>query len=789
MSEEQKEQKAEETKEAGAEKVSRLKEFLGKGPAKWFEGGDKDKRPKYFDARPIASVIKQAGDVVYFLKDQEGKADAVLSDGKPANQSLVDTDAHKYFEAMEKRFNEVVPETKILIIDPDVVRGKYAMDPSPKASLVNTVKLYLTERVKDKAPTVAHHIDEDYAKMLVENAFNGEAQHTMALRENVTRDNIAGYGYLDIVVGSNPDMPGLWKHFNKVPGLEKDLDVKGVTPEMVRDFILYHELGHATDKHRKDEGKKSVAITPLENMYNRHHTECVADCHAVIQSIKDNKKSDFVDLWAQFRLYKTCSAIENYMGKLDGSAVPELEKILDKQSDEASSIKETDTEAQIFLKKMFTAQESNSYIRPYEGQIEYHTQPTIMAAKAFAEKALADGSLLKMTDKEIIAKCQEIVDASCLSPEKIAQMVVDVYQGKPNEDVDKAFKAFDEAKSSLSTPREEIDAEYAKIKETDLAKRTKLIDEMVGIPEEETPVAPKTQEQLIEENKARVKAAQEQMAVMLWSDQLVDSLIKHGISNENVVKLIMAEKDRVRENHKNEIACESKLASLNAYLDSPISLIATAQTRKTVSDAIDKEQAPKIEKKGVELAVEFIKVALDTCEKAYDGMEKSSQVNSYEQDMDAQLAHATQTTACYKETVKNEKYLRAMSFEIRKDKEAWEVLGAVPFAKKKMANASLHKHPLWLDQYHANALKGGPMLGVAMRDTLKDIAKISMEIASMPQVYRKIEEVSPELMDRLMQYVPKNVTGAKMAKIAKMPVAEEVESPMQMAARKQRSGR
>ena len=110
------EQKKEQIPESEVARKSRLKEFLGKGPAKWFEGGDEAKRPEYFDARPIASILKQAGKVAYFLMDQEGKADAILSDGKSPDESLVSTESHKYFEAMEKRFNEVVPESKIIIV-------------------------------------------------------------------------------------------------------------------------------------------------------------------------------------------------------------------------------------------------------------------------------------------------------------------------------------------------------------------------------------------------------------------------------------------------------------------------------------------------------------------------------------------------------------------------------------------------------------------------------------------------------------------------------------------------
>ncbi|MCK5297202.1 MAG: hypothetical protein KAJ75_09965, partial [Alphaproteobacteria bacterium] len=100
-----------------------LKKFFD-GSVTVFESGSDENRPKHYQDRPGIKVIAKSneGKTIYF-QPSENEGATTVTVNKPENEAILDTDNHKMFERMQKRFRNIKKEITILIIDPDVIRA------------------------------------------------------------------------------------------------------------------------------------------------------------------------------------------------------------------------------------------------------------------------------------------------------------------------------------------------------------------------------------------------------------------------------------------------------------------------------------------------------------------------------------------------------------------------------------------------------------------------------------------------------------------------------------------
>lgn len=736
---------------------SDMKEALNKffkGAVKVYEAGAEENNPEYIQERPLFSVLPKGNTTYLQLADNKSPKDGyVVTQNKPADKDIVETESHKFFKEMEERFRNVQPNMTLFVIDPDVIRARYAMDESPDRNLGKTMFMYLQEKLDEVSPQEKHYVNAGEEGIFVDSSMPQNRPFSMTLPKDVTEDNIKGNGTVSIVIGDNPDhlKDPMFPH---VIGMEERLEKEEITREDVNRIILLHEFGHAMDIDAAGKGRvEHLTGSGADKFLTRHRTECVADAHAVLQMARHSGNTKLGKIMGDTRAIFSNNAIKAMQAqKREISKIEkQLNKILAKKSNNSFGTSIEEQEA----KKLEVMGQLSAKAEKLGMSMSYNTTPVVEAALKFAEEGLKDGSLMKMTDKEIIDKASVFSKEHGFSKAEMSSIRIAAAQGKTNDLIKEIEDRAEIAKYNVPLSKEDVDKRYAAEKAKNEKMHEELIKKILGIaPKQNNPAPAEMQKMVIEQVAIGIVMAE-------WVDGIVDSISEKGCDGKALLKAVGQEKDAIRKNGTKDFLGDMKLKTLNeAFLMEPTRMVQAAKARKSVNEAIGNIQTniPQISPEkalaafiGSEVHVaKMVQANLDMAEKRTPDMAVHDQ-----------MASMTKEQETYMQILTSERGSQVLAKIICEDKALWSKLSkeALPLADMIEKKANL-KHNDFVDSQHM----------LFSNNDQKMVKALKMAVGQKLQMMVAVVKTQPMLQAAIQKNKPAVATQiANIAKDIKQP--------------------
>ncbi|MGD9638667.1 MAG: hypothetical protein AB7U85_06370 [Alphaproteobacteria bacterium] len=664
-----------------------------------YEAGEGSDRPKEFLDRPFVDLLPASK--TYFVEslkqDLKGDGSYALTVNEPFKNGSLDTKASKTFQAIEERFNKVKPDQKLFVIDADSIRSRYAMDESFDRSLGKSIIEYVKEKklkygVENNFPAAKENVEH-----LIDSAFKATSAFSRTQPANVTEENLKGDFCVSLVVVQNPDdLQKKW--MVQVPGVPERMERDGLTHDNLCRFTIYHEFGHALDD-LSNRGKVPYLIEANpEKIMTRYRKECFADAHAVLQMARDDKHTRSGELLADIRISNVSRRVLDLQGKKGKDAVkPDIEKKLEKMQ-KAQVIDENESKSSKAIRKLEEYDEKYSDISKIGDHMAYYTTPVVDAAVEFAKKGLADGSLLKMSDEEVLKACRQLVNDNTLSNDRMSELRLDIFKGNfENPDIKTIQARSLIADNNMPIPRENILSEAEQTKEKMKASNDRKLKAMLGIPVEKPASAPVNPTDLL-------KKISDEQSLKNWSAGIIDRIEESGYTKEGIIKITKEEKDEIRQYHGRtpDTLREAKLKFLNdALLAHPDVYIAKSKTRVTVRNSIESVKTVGSSENRENTVSEFLKLKVAAANYASDSVENAMKTDLSSLSPEEFLKAKNREVVNYNKTLIAEKTSQEVAFAICRNKEEFDFLRKTsPSTAELVQNAAKKRHPSWMEDYH-----------------------------------------------------------------------------------------
>ncbi len=694
---------------------SALSDFFKGGEVKIYEAGLEENAPARIQDRYFFQALPRE-QTSYLSNSAEATAagNYTLSVGKPAEASALDTESHSFLSEVENRFKNVRPDATLIIIDPDVIRGRYAMDDTRDRSLDKQLLMYLQDKIEERQAENDIDVEPGDAGIFKNAAFDGNSPFSMALKTGVKDGDHMGERQVALVVASNPDMP-MHTLFTRVPGAVERIKQLGFTSDQARRLVLYHEIGHALDRNVTPDPLKG---TKIEQLLRRHQTECLADAHAMLQVARDFGTTAPCRLMSDIRMDNTITALDSYFPfdqkTKSGNPVDNfenLEKSIRRQALQDTFAPQNEGKADTKAPQspvaqpaapaqpqkkdgLFTKLEKQSKLferlSGLGSSLAYHTTDVADAAIAFAEKGLKDGSLIKMTDREVLDTAQKIVDRYSLSAERIEQICAASMFGTLTPDVVHMCRRAKQAQANMGVDPETLNKKYAKRKKETDAYIQKMIQARKGIH------TPRT-------NAPEPKNS-EKTAMDAWRKDMLKRIQKDGGDRQALLNVVAQEKDVLRQfRHPLDM---KKIETLNAeFLGYSQDTALKASARASIAGMITEQtKGVKVPETGDALIGAYLLAEME-CLAA--GQETAAKTEARVNKMlfGSHLTEAVEAEGkSFENVVKAEAKAQNYAFALRADKEAWETVKQIPELSKTVIQQASHKHPEWMDNMSINIM-------------------------------------------------------------------------------------
>lgn len=754
---------AEMKKEQNEALFSALSDFFKGGEVKIYEAGLEENAPTRLQDRYFFQALPRE-QTSYLSNSPEATAagNYTLSVGKPAAASILDTESHSFLSEVENRFKNVRPDATLIIIDPDVIRGRYAMDDTRDRSLDKQLLMYLQDKVEERRAENDIDIEPGDAGVFRNAAFDGNSPFSMAIKTGVKEGDHMGERQVALVVASNPDMP-MHTLFTRVPGAVERIERLGFTSDQARRLVLYHEIGHALDRNVTPDPLKG---TKIEQLLRRHQTECLADAHAMLQVARDFGTTEPCRLMADLRMDNTITALDAYypfdQKTKSGNPVDNfenLEKEMRRQALEAAFAQQNGGNTNAGDSQTPAAQPAAA-ARPAKkdglfdklekqsktferlsglgSSLAYHTTDVADAAIAFAEKGLKDGSLMKMTDREVLDTAQEIVDKYSLSAERIEKICAASMLGALTPDVVHMCRRAKQAQANMGVDPEKLNRKYAKRKKETDAHIQKMIKARKGIHTPRT-YAPEPRDA----EKATMDA---------WRKNMMKRIQKEGGDRTALLNVVAQEKDVLRQfRHPLDM---KKIETLNAeFLGYSQDTTLKASARASIAGMIaEQTKGVKVPETGAALIGTYLSAEME-CLAA--GQETAAKTESRVNKMlfGSRLTEAVEAEGkSFENVVRAEAKAQNYAFALRADKEAWEIVKQIPELSKTVVQQAAHKHPEWMDNMSINIMNPAAWRAEETTLTLSFAGKeLAEAVMKEPKLAENLGKTAPAVMQEVVR--------------------------------------
>lgn len=695
---------AEEVKET-EQKTPLLDAFMKAGKISVFESGLD--RPDHLQDRPFFNLLPQGKTTFINMSETADKLYVKTAEEQAASPAL-DTEAHKFFENMEKRFRTVMPGVTLFIIDPDAVQGRYLMDQAPDRSLGKALYMHVEEKLQKAAAgnDQTFLTNEDILKSVSEAGITDRNPFSMRAAVAPTLENLAGLGNVNLVVGDNPDAMSA-NVLDMVVGAEERRLKEGISRDEFRRLVLYHELGHATDHNYASayNSVEKIAETELDNVMCRHRTECIADAHAVLQLARDFGNTKCAELWGDCRIEYLRICVDRRLE--DTKYDTEFMKKLREAEEKSHAQNPNDPEYENKFKQLMADKQVADTVKKLGSPLAYHTTDVIDATVKWAKEHLADGSLQKMSDLEVIKQAQVMSETYGLTRQQMAEISMSLGRGDTSHPKYQQMMArVQKSRDRMPISNQKLKEEYETQRELNAYMEAAQLSAGLGLPMPDQNFSPALKRKLIKQQVEGKKMEMlGRMSVAQYQQDLLDKL-ENTSSREEMHTILGQEKESLRtagknDNGEKDLFAGSKLKVVDAVIDQAPNVEAILSANKSIKKQLEQIKS-NTEVSGDEAIVHFIKnelkVATSMSQALYKAYSREPEKMSGEEQMDAIRSEYKD----FKKALLAEKETHIAAFAIRSDKETWAKVSADPVLAQLIDQKAKQKPTAALGQYQMN---------------------------------------------------------------------------------------
>ncbi len=735
----------------------KLEAFMKGGKLRVFECGEK--RPEFIQERPFFGLLPE-GQTSYIEPGVNGE-NCTVSVGEPAKDYILDTENHRFFKQIEERFRNVRPDMTLFVIDPDVVMGRYATDDEPDRSIGKSLYLHIVEKLKEANVYGKTPIDESYVEPVIDSAITSSNAFSATNPVGVTKKNLDGERNISLVVGDNPDTL-VDDMFYWVPGVKERMEKEGVTRRQLQQFTLYHEFGHALDPAHKGGFKRQFTENNVDAQLARHRTECLADAHAVLQLARDYGQTDISVLIGDVRIETMHNLIKKYTEK---QPTTRLEAAIDREAEKNLKVKRGDSKEIAELKTLQTGGARYAELKKVGDYLAYYTTGVVDAAIKIANEKLADGSLMKMKDVEVLDLADQISKTYGLSKEEMSRLRIDLVDNKPNPLINQIMQRTDEAFARMPLPREQIEKMYDVRKKKSAEKHNLEVEEALGI------VRPQTEVKMTEAQLVEMIAKME--AVAAWRSGVYDKIAREGANKDALISTITHEKEVIRKASVNDPAGKEKMDLLNAeFIGEAPSVLKKAKANQAVFRQIQEIPAKQAIPQGDDALIAFISYEISTMDRMSSLLEKTANRDFDAMTVDEQLKALQKDRAEFTKVMTSERMAQLVAAEVCKDKGTLEKSYVCPSLSDSLLLKADGKHPEWMTDFQMNFTSPNPAVAKELLTEIEE-QKFTLvsDMANDPEISNIVLEKKPSLMRNAMKFAQNymNKVDAQQEGLGKAP--------------------
>ncbi|MBR1778703.1 MAG: hypothetical protein IJ752_09020 [Alphaproteobacteria bacterium] len=694
---------AEEVKETETQ-TPLLAAFMKAGKISVFESGLD--RPDHLQDRPFFNLLPK-GKTSFINMSETADKLYVKSAEEQVDSPALDTEAHKFFENMEKRFRTVMPGVTLFIIDPDAVQGRYLMDQSADRSLGKSLYMHVEEKLQKAAAgnNQTFLTQKEILQSVSEAGITDRNPFSMRAAVAPTLENLAGLGNVNLVVGDNPDAMSA-NVLDMVAGAEERRLKEGISRDEFRRLVLYHELGHATDHNYASayNSIEKIAETELDNVMCRHRTECIADAHAVLQLARDFGTTKCAELWSDCRIEYLRMSVDRRLEdtKYDTEFVSKLRAAEEKSH--AQNPNDPDYENN--FKQLMADKQVADTIKKLGSPLAYHTTDVIDATVKWAQEHLADGSLQKMSDLEVIKQAQVMSETYGLTRQQMAEMSIALAKGEKHPKYEQMMERVQESRDHMPISNKKLEEEYETQRELNAYMEAAQLSAGLGLPMPEQNFSRALKKKLIQQQiDSQKMEMMGRLSVAQYQQDLLDKL-ENTSSREEMHTVLGQEKEALRTAGKNDkgekdLFAASKLKVVDAVIDQAPNVEAILAANKSIKKQLDGIKS-STEVSGDEAIVHFIKnelrVATSMSQAFYKAYSREPEKMTAEDQMEAMRSEFKD----FKKAMLAEKETQIAAFAIRSDKKAWAKVSQDPVLAQLIDQKAKQKPTAALGQYQMN---------------------------------------------------------------------------------------
>ncbi len=694
---------AEENKETQA-RTPLLDAFMKAGKISVFESGLD--RPDHLQDRPFFNLLPK-GKTTFINMSETADKLYVKSAEEQAQSPALDTEAHQFFESMEKRFRTVMPGVTLFIIDPDAVQGRYLLDTEDDRSLGKSLYLHVEEKLQKAAAgnDQTFLTQEEILKSVSEAGITDRNPFSMRAAVAPTLENLAGLGNVNLVVGDNPDAMTA-NVLDMVAGAEERRLKEGITRDEFRRLVLYHELGHATDHNYASayNSIEKITETELDNVMCRHRTECIADAHAVLQLARDFGTTKCAELWGDCRIEYLRICVDRRME--DTKYDTEFMKKLREAEAKSHAQNPNDPDYENNFKQLMADRQVADTIKKLGSPLAYHTTDVIDATVKWAKEHLADGSLQKMSDLEVIKQAQVMSETYGLTRQQMAEISIALAKGETHPKYEQMMHRVQESRDHMPIDNKKLEQEYETQRELNAYMEAAQLSAGLGLPAPEQNFSPALKNKLIKQQTMRKKMEMmTRLSVAQYQSELLDKL-ETTSSREEMHEILGKEKEDLRTAGKNDkgkkdLFAGSKLKVVDAVIDQAPNVEAVLTANKSIKKQLDQIKS-STEVSGDAAIVHFIKNELRAATSMSSALWKAYNREPAKMSPEEQLKSLRSENRDFKKALLAEKETQIAAFAIRSDKETWAKVSSDPVLSQLINQKAKQKPTAALGQYQMN---------------------------------------------------------------------------------------
>ena len=741
-----------------------LDSFMKAGKISVFESGLE--RPDHLQDRPFFSLLPEGKTSFIHMSETADKLYVKTSE-EQAQAPALDTEAHKFFESMEKRFRTVMPGVTLFIIDPDAVQGRYLMDRESDRSLKKSLYLHIEEKLQKAAAgnNKTFLTQDEILKSVAEAGITDRNPFSMRAAVAPTLENLAGLGNVNLVVGDNPDAMAA-NVLDTVAGAEERRVKEGISRDEFRRLVLYHELGHATDHNYASayNSVEKITETELDNVMCRHRTECIADAHAVLQLARDFGTTKCAELWGDCRIEYLRMCVDRRLEdtKYDTDFIKKLREAEAK----SHAINPDDPEYENNFKQLMKDKQIADTIKKLGTPLAYHTTDVIDATVKWAQEHLADGSLQKMSDLEVIKQAQVMSETYGLTRQQMAEISIALAKGETHPKYEQMMQRVQESRAHMPVEKEKLEQEYETRRELSAYMEAAQISASLGLPMPEQKFSPQLKRKLIKDNLLKQQLQQlGSLSIQSYQSDLFDKL-ENVSTRDEIHTVIGKEKEHLRTTGKDDVGKKdifagSKLKVVDAVIEQIDNVEAILNANKLVKQQIEKIPS-KTEVSGDAAIAHFIKNELTSLTAMKNALVKAYSRDPSKMTVQDQLDSLRSESNDFKKALKAEKESQIAAFSIRSDKETWKQISTDPVLAQLIDQKAKQKPSGVLGQYQLLASSMDKNSAAVLLNEVSEIHKYLVKnFSKNPETTKAMKKKDARSFDAMKKYADSLETSQK----------------------------